>query len=520
MKNAIGRWLLLLSLGLGVITRSGGSAAASEHPGGRLSAAAQHWRLPDAPNGLKPSQSWAMAGAPDGDIYVAGMDHATDAALYGLDPRTGALRFLGDARSASEAARNWRPGETAQKFHTRPLWLGGKIYVATLDRSELDDGYLRRRGFHWYAYDPARDRFADLSASEPGGSAAAHGGLVALAGDPARNVIYGAGAPTAEIFRYDVAKGRTTDLGRPPAYDRPYPYTGRVMWLDSRGRLYFTAGNARYHRADPAIYGHVYFYDPARGFGERKDWRLAEPRALDAGGCARDGSACFFADDAGHFYRFSDDGPRWSYVGQAAIAEGEPWIWVTEVSPDGRKAYLVTTSPVEDPLPSSLYEFDLASGRTRRLCALADLGGAIGRLTVHTGAQAWDRDGRFYFASFTPGSGGNAVVTRVDPVRLKAALGLLPAIGSVSVTRTAGAGAPRFVFSRSGDAGSAQEVLYEITAEKRRRYGSLVIPAGKRSAAVALETLAMPPGAARHGRVSVVANGDDYVAGARRSLSF
>ena len=72
------------------------------------------WTLPDTPNGLQPSQSWhATASSPDGDIYIGGMDHATNAALYRLKWQTGELQFVGDARSASEAAKNWMPGETA-----------------------------------------------------------------------------------------------------------------------------------------------------------------------------------------------------------------------------------------------------------------------------------------------------------------------------------------------------------------------------------------------------------------------
>jgi hypothetical protein len=83
-----------------------------------------------------------------------------------------------------------------------------------MDRSTLDDGFLARRGFHWYAYDPASNNFADLSARELGVSAVTHGNVVTLASDPVRNVIYGAGVPTGEIYRYDVARGRTDILGR------------------------------------------------------------------------------------------------------------------------------------------------------------------------------------------------------------------------------------------------------------------------------------------------------------------
>src|SRR5579883_1127323 len=157
------------------------------------------WRLPDTPDGLRPTQSWhAIGSSPSGDIYVAGMDHATNSALYRIAAATNRLRYLGDARAASEAAGNWRPGETAEKFHTRPLWLDGKVYVASLDRSTLDGAYLSRRGFHWYAYDAADGRFRDLSAVEPGGVGAPHLGLVTLAGDPARRLIYGAAVPTGE----------------------------------------------------------------------------------------------------------------------------------------------------------------------------------------------------------------------------------------------------------------------------------------------------------------------------------
>ena len=176
------RWLA--SIGLAVVCVS--SPAISQVPPppaqrevagwqGKLDGT-QHWKLPDTPNGLHPTQSWHATGStPDGDIYVGGMDHVSNSALYRLKTREETLELVGDARSASEAAKNWMPGETAQKFHTRPLWHRGKVYVATMDRSDLDDGYLSRRGFHWYAYDPAVKSFTDLSASEPGGSAVPHG---------------------------------------------------------------------------------------------------------------------------------------------------------------------------------------------------------------------------------------------------------------------------------------------------------------------------------------------------------
>jgi hypothetical protein len=428
------RWLALICLALAVAGLDGGafgqmlSVAKAEVELGRPGKldGVWLWTLPDTPNGLRPSQSWhATASSPDGDIYVAGMDHVTNAALYRLKWRAGQLQFVGDARSASEAARNWMPGETAQKFHTRPLWHNGKIYVATMDRSDLDDQYLTRRGFHWYAYDPTLNKLTDLSASEPGGTAVDHGNVVTLASDPVRNVIYGAGVPTGEIYRYDVARGRTDILGRPSSYDQPYVYTGRVMWVDSRGRLYFTASNAK----SPSVHGHVHYYDPETGFGERKDWLLQDGQALEVGQCQAQGKRCFFSDDRGHVYRFDDDGPSWSYLGQietgrGQIEPGQPmtYIWLFDVTADASKVYAATSTSPQRSDFTSLNEFDLTTGTTRRLCALSELDPALRDLHIHTGYDAWDPEGRFYFASFNGQPNQPVVVTRVDPARLKAAL--------------------------------------------------------------------------------------------------
>ena len=113
-----------------------------------------YWDLPATPNGLRPLISYSGAGsAPGGTIYVGGMDHVSNSALYRL-PGAGStsalpaptLSYLGDARAASEAAGNYLTGEGIEKFHTRPTWYGGWVFVANLNNSTQSAAYLNKRG--------------------------------------------------------------------------------------------------------------------------------------------------------------------------------------------------------------------------------------------------------------------------------------------------------------------------------------------------------------------------------------
>ena len=423
------RWLLFLSLTLFLAAAARDAAAQSVTARPGALDGSWLWVLPTTANGLRPTQSWHATGSsPSGDIYVGGMDHATNSALYRIRPATNRLSYVGDARAASLAAGNLEPGETFEKFHTRPTWINGKIHVATMDYSTIDAGYLARRGSHLYAFDPVAAKLTDLSAGEPGGVSAPHVSVVTLAADPARKLLYEAAAPTGQILRYDLVKKKTTNLGRPSRYDRPYLYVGRFMWVDSRGILYFSAGNTAYVAAyNPAIYQHIYIYKPGSGFGERTGWRLQGTRAIETGQCISGGAVCYLADDQSRIYRFTNSGPSWAYVGRA-VATNET-VWVFHVAADGKRAYVITTQSTAPGSVPALYEYDLASRTSRRLCAITDIDPAFAGYDRHTGYNAWDDRGRFYFASFpsirSPLFGTvNVRVTAIDPVRLKAALGL------------------------------------------------------------------------------------------------
>ena len=240
-----------------------------------------------------------------------------------------------------------------------------------------------------------------------------------LASDPERNVIYGAGVPTGEIYRYDVASGRTENLGRPTSYKEPYVYTGRVMWVGSNGRLYFSAGRADWQPSR----SNIHYYDPETGFGEEAEWLLQDGRALEVGQCLETVKQCVFSDDKGHVYSHDEIQHTWSYIDKIKTELSE-FIWLLGAEPEGKAVYVATSTSPQPSSGTALYEFDLTSGETHALCKLSELDPGLVGMHVHTGYNAWDNRGRFYFTSFgfSPKSIKSVYVTRIDPVRLKAAL--------------------------------------------------------------------------------------------------
>ncbi len=479
----------------------------------------RNWELPNTPNGMKPTQSWhAVGSAPGGDIYVAGMDHKKNSALYRLETKVGLLRYVGDARAAAESAGNFRPDDQFEKFHTRPLWHQGRVYLANLNRSYGNEEWRRVRGFHWFAYGVAQDSFLDLSAAEPGGSAAEHGGLVSLVSDPSREVLYGAQAPEGRIYRFDPARNKTEDLGRPLGLKQPYVYAARALWIDARGRLYYTMGKGWYTQGkdDLSVTGHVHVYDPDSGWTERKDWKLAPPLvrgghdAIEVGQWTLDRKTFFMADDRLRVYRFDEEGHSFTYIGRADYGGGDNWVW--QVAPNGKKAYFAPSDPDE-----GLFEYDFEKKTTRKLAGLDELDPAVVSLGRHTGYDAWDQDGRFYLASFQRDGNQNAILTAVDPVRLKVAKGLLPSLQRVGI-RTKGDG---FEVFREGGVQGKLEVLYSTWQGEESFDGALsslgrvLIPEGQASVELEPKKLPLQAVGDKKTQIRLLADGDTYVLGER-----
>lgn len=375
--------------------------------------------LPASADGWRPTQAWLSVGAtPDGTVLVGASDHTTNSALYRVAPN-GAVRLVGDARSASMAAGNWSAGETAEKFHVRPTYFRGKAYIATADFTGGDDGYLKRRGFHWYAYDQAADRFSDLSRDEPGGVGGAHASVVALTVAAERGLLYGLDTPRGLLFRYDVARRATTNLGRPPFFTADRCMPCRYIWVGGGGRVYLSVSTVEC----------VVVYDPVHGWERRPEWRIAVgpdgAKVFRTGTESADRRWVYLADVDGRFYRYDRETDTFGELGQASttagqfLRDGHLKLRALNVSRDGERLYFINdNAPV-----AAFWEWDIAHRTTRRLCLLSELDSRLGapRYPIHCGNESWDNAGHLYFCAFgeDPAHPVELLLCRLDPERLR-----------------------------------------------------------------------------------------------------
>ena len=393
----------------------------------------ESYSLFDTPNGLQPLQCWYGVGqSPDGMVYVAGSDHVTNSALYQFNPKTKLLKFCGDAVSAAQAADNLEPGEAFEKFHCRPVYMDGKVYVASTEYSNFDDGYLSTRGFHWFAYDVAADTFIDVSAIEENGIAAAHAQAVQIVADTARKKIYAMGLPTAHIYELDVNTGLTKDYGRPP-FDFPddYPALATYPWIGSDGRLYFNLD----HMSLDSIYNHIYYLDRDSGYGVMSDWNVTvgrwnpsaftqhgTPWRLKIGAWTKDKERCYIATNFGDIHVYDATQHTWNFVG--TLDWGDNWDYYSyqvytrtmHLNDDESKLYFINDKRGITP-GYFIIEFDLATKTSKILAKLNDLGSEFNGCNVHGGNDIWDEDGYFYFVSF--GGGDNVLLSRFNPEMYK-----------------------------------------------------------------------------------------------------
>lgn len=483
----------------------------------------QVWQLPNAPNGDRPDQCWLAVGSDiEGDIYISGHDHINNSMLYRLHQSDDVVRWVGDAETSSSAVGNWLPGESAEKFHTRPLEHDGRVYVATLDNSNMNNGYLNTRGFHWYGYDQEENDLLDLSVTEPGGVGEPTMQIVTIQKDEVNNLLYGMSIPENKLVRYDIANAQTTVLGKPSAWNGFF-YTNRYMFVDSRGRVYISGGSSRgqWNQGESAsTFNHMWYYDPAldtgsnNGFGELQNFQLQGPNALEVGQWDRDHEVLYTADDQGNIYRFVDATATWSFVGRPNFTGGgigTPKTWVFQLSADSEKIY-IGVSDVS--YPNSIWEFDIATGATSELAKVSELDSTAATQAFITGFDSWDDKGNFYFSSFSMYNNVNVFMLGVNPVRIKAANDSnfnLVEVGSQSIANGVS-------IARTGSTSNSLEVLYEVilfNAFGKRLdtvVGETTITAGQTTATLNTASMGLPAASTyAYAEFGLVADGNDYV---------
>jgi hypothetical protein len=487
------------------------------------------WRLPDpdGPYSFDPIQCWFGVGSdPDGYVYVVGSDHVNNSALYRIDPDTDKLHCLGDAKSAAAAANNLHNGETFEKFHVRPTWLDGRVYVASMDYSGHDNDYTNYRGFHWFAYDIADDAFIDVSADDPDGDGVGgeHAQLVAITADAKNGLLYGLSNPRAHLFQLDVATGASVDLGKHPAIDDNITFPGRYLWVNDDGRVHFTYDNGSLDG-----YECVYYWDPDDGFGRREDWELQNGvddmypggwhisgNHIQAGQWSADGRRCYLSDRVGSVYRYDRDEDSFAYLGQAGFGDaGDDDAFssrMLQLSRDESTIYWVNDKYWGREYPGYvLCAFDVETGASTVIDQLDDLDGDAGResFNYHSGYDAWDNQGRFVMVSFgNTGTNDNVAVTRIDPVRLKVARGMIDNLITVGI-QNSGA---EITLSRSGGTREPLDVIVEM-----RKGGDLlaqhIVPIAGGDGETNIDAADMAGGADGTVAFLVVPDGADYVVG-------
>ena len=476
------------------------------------------WQLPNSPDGDRPDQCWLAVGSDaEGEIYISGHDHSQNSMMYRLFQEDQTLRYIGDARTASQAVSNWENGETAEKFHTRPIHHNGQVYVATLDSSSMNNSYLYTRGFHWYGYDIATEVFSDLSASEPNGVGGDHLQIVTIQKDPVNNLLYGMTIPENILVQYDIETGQTTVLGKPSAW-QGFFYSNRYMWVDSRGRVYISGGSSRnqwYQGESSSVFDHIWFYDPNAGFGELENFALQGPNAMEVGQWERTNERLYVSDDQGHIYRFTDANSSWEFLGRPGFSSSLK-TWIFQLSADEEKIYIGLSDGNQ---PNAIYEYDIATGTSFELLKISDLDNQAAVEDFITGYDSWDSQGSFYISNFSMYDGDNTFMLGINPVRIKVAKGILPELVQV----TAQVSDNGITVNRSGQTTASLEVLYAIKGYDGNNnvvaetLGTITLSAGQANIVINPESLTQPQDDLIIKRdFTIIPDGNDYVTGEQR----
>jgi len=189
--------------------------------------------------------NWAaLFAASDGKVYVGLAYHGGGGHLVYYDSKADAVRDVGDLNVL--CGENGLHRGPQSKIHAKfGEGKDGRIYFGThaglwwdYARFATKAGYP---GEHWMAFDPKTGRVQDFGIGVP------NEGINTGAYDPQFNRIYGLTHPRAHFVYYDVAAGKTVDLGRIDNWES----IGRTLGIDDRGNVYGSFGQGQIFKYDP-----------------------------------------------------------------------------------------------------------------------------------------------------------------------------------------------------------------------------------------------------------------------------
>src|SRR3989339_25267 len=178
--------------------------------------------------GHKEESMWsALYGAQSGKIYIGLCTHAEAAHFYEFDPETSTMTHIADmTQCQGERGKGIR---TTGKIHVR---MGedseGNIYFGGLceDTGPEAIDVASYPGPHWYRYNVKKQQLEDL------GLINRYWGLLGMIMDPKHMCLFGL-AEDGNLYKYDIKKGITFDLGRVDDWD-----IGRTIFADDMGNVY------------------------------------------------------------------------------------------------------------------------------------------------------------------------------------------------------------------------------------------------------------------------------------------
>ncbi len=335
---------------------------------------------PDFPVG--DSNYNALLATSDGKIHFVVNTHNT---AYGcryfiFDPKTEQITLAGKLDEIlKEPAKTHVP---QGKVHVPLFEHKGKVWFAThtaFYHGELPEMNTGKRapysGGHFMSYDLKTGRFTDLAAVTSGE------GIITMAIDKTREVLYGLTWPSGLLFTYNLA---TKELrcwgavqGRGEWGQHPWDWDRicRRLAVAPSGEVYGSAMDGRIWKFDPAQYNPVTFLDgldlsriPASQSSEQtakgdfeNNWRAIEwnPATNTFFGILWDTTALFEFSPSANYLRSLGELRHEAYAGMPRNPESSQLGFM--LGPDGRIFYLGHGPAVEiegrPPVQSGLYLF-------------------------------------------------------------------------------------------------------------------------------------------------------------------